>query len=114
MMNTGWAGSATTIATTSRPMSSPHAKSLRRTRAARWLAPAALLALTPKCLLCVLAYAGLGAALGLGGPEICGASAGSPASWASSLAWLGGMVGLGAIGAFLSCKRADRIPSGLD
>ncbi|HEY0864628.1 MAG TPA: hypothetical protein VGD97_11030 [Lacunisphaera sp.] len=38
-----------------------------------WLLPAALLAVAPKCLLCVLAYAGLGAALGLGGPELCGA-----------------------------------------
>ena len=46
-------------------------------RAARWLLPAALIALTPKCVLCVLAYAGLGAAFGLGGPEICGTTAGS-------------------------------------
>jgi hypothetical protein len=38
------------------------------------LIPAALLTLAPKCVLCVLAYAGLAAALGLGGPEICGAS----------------------------------------
>ncbi|MBI3884126.1 MAG: hypothetical protein HY302_00085 [Opitutae bacterium] len=38
--------------------------------------PAALLALTPKCVLCVAAYVGLGAALGLGGPELCGGSAG--------------------------------------
>jgi len=61
----------------------------RAGRAVRWLLPAALLALTPKCLLCIAAYAGLGAALGLGGPEICGAPAGSPGSWTSSLAWLG-------------------------
>jgi hypothetical protein len=39
-----------------------------------WLIPAALLALTPKCILCLAAYAGIGAALGLGGPEICGAA----------------------------------------
>ena len=51
-------------------------------RAVCCLFPAALLALTPKCLLCVLAYAGLGAMLGLGGPEICGASGGH-----SSLTW---------------------------
>lgn len=38
-----------------------------------WLVPAALFAVAPKCFLCVLAYAGLGAALGLGGPELCGA-----------------------------------------
>ena len=54
-------------------------------RPARWLPGVALLALTPKCLLCAAAYLGLGAALGLGGPEICGA----PASiWATLLAWL--------------------------
>jgi len=45
--------------------------------------PAALLALMPKCLLCLAAYAGLGAALGLGGPEICGAPSGLTMSpWA--------------------------------
>jgi hypothetical protein len=33
-----------------------------------------LIALTPKCLLCVLGYAGLGATLGLAGPELCGAT----------------------------------------
>jgi hypothetical protein len=62
----------------------PRAEVLRR--AARWLTPAAALALMPKCLLCLLAYAGLGAALGLGGPEICGAPSGSAGSWMSSLA----------------------------
>jgi hypothetical protein len=80
-------------------MSSPHAEffpsgqSNRATRAVRWLLPAALLALTPKCLLCLAAYAGFGTALGLGGPEMCGASAGSAASWGSSLAGLGGALG---------------------
>ncbi len=58
-------------------------------RAVRWLLPAAALTLTPKCLLCLLAYAGLGAALRLGGPEICGAPGGSPDSWASSVVLLG-------------------------
>jgi hypothetical protein len=38
-----------------------------------WLVPAALFAVAPKCILCVIAYAGLGTALGLGGPELCGA-----------------------------------------
>jgi hypothetical protein len=54
--------------------------------------PAAALALMPKCLLCVLAYAGLGAALGLNGPEICGALPGSPGSWMSSLALPGAVL----------------------
>ena len=67
-----WA--AITIATTNPPMASPRTE-LRR-RASRWLLPATLFALTPKCFLCLAAYAGIGAALGLGGPEICGASSG--------------------------------------
>ena len=44
-----------------------------------WLGPAALVPVAPKCILCVIAYAGLGTALGLGGPELCGAPDGSPA-----------------------------------
>jgi hypothetical protein len=83
-------------------------ESSRVSRAVRWLAPAALLALAPKCLVCVLAYAGLGAALGLGGPEICGASAGSPGSWAASLAWLGGAAAAGVSGALLRGPRRGR------
>lgn len=39
-----------------------------------WLVPAALLAVAPKCVVCFVAYAGIGTALGLGGPELCGAS----------------------------------------
>jgi len=84
---------------------------LRLARARGWLIPAALLALTPKCLLCVLVYAGLGAALGLGGPEICGATTGSPASWASSLAWLGGAGALGTLGFLATCWRARCAPT---
>lgn len=47
---------------------------LRRARArpGRWLLSAAGLALAPKCLLCLAGYAGLGTALGLAGPELCG------------------------------------------
>jgi hypothetical protein len=65
-------------------MPPPHSELHRR--AIRWLVPAAALALVPKCLLCVLAYAGLGATLGLGGREICGVPSGSPGSWTPSLA----------------------------
>src|SRR4051812_11594704 len=65
-------------------------------RALRCLVPAALLAVTPKCLLCVLAYAGLGAALGVARPEICGASDGTWAgSWAHSLPLLGFVLAAG-------------------
>ena len=61
-----WNGSATMIATT---MFSRSSEILRR-----WLLPAVLLAAAPKCVLCLLAYAGVGAALGLGGSEMCGAT----------------------------------------
>src|SRR5688572_27256852 len=87
---------------TSRLMSS------RRTefshRAVRWLLPGALVALMPKCLLCVAAYAGLGIGLGASGPDICGTSGGFPGSWASSLAWLGVAGGLGTVGLLASCR----------
>jgi len=45
-----------------------------RLRPRRWLLPAVLLALTPKCLLCLAGYLGLGIALGLpvGNRELCG------------------------------------------
>ena len=66
-----------------RLLPSEHACRLRR-----WLIPATVLALVPKCLLCGLAYAGLGTALGLGGPEICGAT-GPEQSWTTALPVLG-------------------------
>ena len=63
-----------------------------------WLIPAALLALTPKCILCVLAYADIGAALGLGGTELCGAT-GDTAGWTT---WLSAGAGAAIlIGLFL-------------
>ena len=61
------------------------------------LAVGACLALVPKCLLCVLAYAGLGAALGLGGPELCGAAgdaAGHGTTWLFALGVVVGAAGL--------------------
>lgn len=82
-------GSATMIAMS--PRLRP-ADVLRRTRG--WLIPAALLALAPKCVLCLLAYAGAGAALGLGGPELCGAAAGPAGQWLWLLAGAGAVLGL--------------------
>lgn len=67
------------VTTTIMSLRPPPADSLRRPRV--WLVSAALLALTPKCVLCVLAYAGLGAALGLGGPELCGATPSTAGHW---------------------------------
>jgi hypothetical protein len=63
----------------------------RRPRVRRWAAfrslgaagciPALLLAFAPKCAVCLLAYAGLGAALGLSGPELCGAPPAASGQW---------------------------------
>ncbi len=95
-------------------MSSPRAEffpSVRASRAVRWLLPTALLALTPKCLLCIAAYAGLGAALGLGRQEMCGAPAGFALSWASSLAWLGGVAGASALVAGVRCACGFERPT---
>ncbi len=58
-------------------------------RAVRWVLPAAALTVAPKCVMCVVAYSGLGTALGLGGPEICGMAATTPADWSGWLATLG-------------------------
>jgi len=79
---------------------SPRAPEILRWRLARvrgWLIPAALLALAPKCVLCLLAYAGLGAALGLGGPELCGGTSSPTGPWAAGLGVLAGTAGLGAL-----------------
>jgi hypothetical protein len=54
----------------------------------------ALLALAPKCVLCLAAYAGLATALGLGGRELCGAEPGThtPALIVSALLVAAGIV----------------------
>lgn len=77
----------------SRP--SPLAELLHRVRAhpVRWALPAAGLALAPKCLLCLAAYAGVGTLLGLAGPEICGAAPGDRWS-APVILTLAGALGL--------------------
>src|SRR5687768_10915638 len=82
-------------------------------RAVRWVLPGALVALAPKCLLCVAAYAGVGVGLGFSGPEICGPSAGLPGSWVSSLAWLGAAGGLGSIGFLARCHACRLRPSAI-
>lgn len=69
-----------------------------RTKSVRrwvWLPVAVVLAAAPKCLLCLAAYAGVGALLGLklAGPEICGATASplsGPIIWISVVASIGG------------------------
>jgi hypothetical protein len=70
-----------------------------------WLIPAALLALAPKCVLCVLAYAGLGAALGFGGPELCGVTGDATVSWVW-LPALGAAVGIA--GLFAGSTKGQR------
>ncbi len=69
----------------------------------RPLASAALVALAPKCAMCVVAYAGLGALLGMRTPEICGAAAGSRVSWLVSAAWI--CTAIGAMGLLAALGR---------
>lgn len=64
------------------------------------LAVAALLAIAPKCLVCVLAYAGL---LGLGGVELCG---GSASAWRGHLPLFIGIAGALLSLGFARCRQA--------
>jgi hypothetical protein len=70
---------------------SPLSERIRRRRGR--LIPAALVALAPKCLLCLLGYAGLGAAWGLGAPELCGAGTARAAAWPAVWSALGAAAG---------------------
>ena len=81
----------------------PESLRQRLVRARGWVVPVALCALAPKCALCVLAYAGLGAALGLGGRELCGAT-GDAGPWPWLLPLLGAAAGV--IGFFACGRRA--------
>jgi hypothetical protein len=84
-------------------MSPPRSEFFRR--AVGCFAPAALLALAPKCLLCLAGYAGLGVALGLARPELCGGPTSAAVPWASAVAWLGTAAGVGACGFLAACRR---------
>jgi hypothetical protein len=75
---------------------------------ARPLASVALVALVPKCLGCVLAYAGLGALLGLRGPQLCGASSDPRVPWLSASVSVGAAMGLAATVASLR-QRAPKL-----
>ena len=54
------------------------------------------MALAPKCVVCLAAYAGVGALCGvrLGGPELCGAAAGPSAGSSVALALAGAAMGV--------------------
>lgn len=75
-----WRGSATTIATTMSPR-----RSDRWRRLLRWLMAGAIVTLAPKCVLCVIAYLGLGTTLGWTSAELCGAPA---SKTLPGIAWL--------------------------
>ncbi len=74
-------------------------------RPVRSLVPAALVALAPKCVVCGLAYAGIGAALGFGAPKICGSTASSWGAWGSSPALFGIALGIAGLLAFVRGRR---------
>jgi len=82
----------------------------RISRLRGWLFPAAFLAFAPKCVVCVLAYAGLAGALGLGDPEICGTTPGLAGTW-EMWPMLAG-VALAAIG-FLPRRTPSFPPKGM-
>ena len=77
----------------------PAAASLRRKTLGRRLVPALLLALAPKCVLCLLAVTPLGVAAGLRAPELCGAT---PEAHASGILL---PLGLGAALALAACRH---------
>lgn len=56
-----------------------------------------------KCIVCVVAYAGLGTVLGLRKPEICGATVGLPEFWQLLFAGFG--VALAIAGLFAGPRR---------
>lgn len=58
-------------------------------RANAWWYGGIIAALTPKCALCLMAYAGVGASLGFNGPEWCGTAEDSSGFAATAAAWLG-------------------------
>jgi len=60
----------------------------------------------PKCGLCVAAYVGFGAAVGLGAPELCGASAGAPGAWTSAL--VAPAIALGGVGLLMRFRERSR------
>ncbi len=69
----------------------------------RWLLSAALLALAPKCAMCLLGYLGLGAVLGLGGNELCGAPSDPNRPWELLL------LGVSALAATMLLLRRKRL-----
>ena len=70
-------------------------------RLRRWLTLAVLLAVTPKCLLCLAGWLGLLTLLGLG-PEICGASI---ELLAGPIAWFTMLSGAVGVATFLRWRR---------
>lgn len=77
-----------------RPPAPPHGS--RRFVGLRWLAAAGVALAMPKCLLCVLGYAGLVAGAGWFGPELCGGSTHPLVTAAVVLAGLLAALGLAA------------------
>jgi hypothetical protein len=76
----------------------------------RWLVPGAIVALAPKCVLCLIAYLGLGTALGRAGAEICGGQGSETMHGAAWFVVAGLALGLGALAlrACGSCLKRSR------
>lgn len=81
------------IATSMRPPPTADRTARHGTRWRQVVLPAVVFALVPKCMLCGLAYLGLGTLLGLTGSELCGGGT-STGHWVDWLMWSGGALGL--------------------
>jgi hypothetical protein len=71
----------------------------------RPLASIGLLLLAPKCFLCLLAYAGIGAAFGLRRQEICGAPTGSAGIFELALTLVGAALAIWGLLGFIRIRR---------
>ena len=87
-------------------------KGWRWHRSISWSLGVTVVALAPKCLLCVVAYLGIGAAMGLKSYELCGASPKGFANWEVVL------LGVGHIRSYsiphAAPRLASRVPQAID
>src|SRR5262249_33257862 len=82
----------------------------RLRRVVHWVPAAAIVALAPKCFVCLVAYTSLGTGLGLrlGGPELCGAAKSAPDISVLSFAIVGVAIGGLAVCRWCECRSCGR------